>query len=540
MPLTTDQGIEFRNIKKSAARLHSSHFLCDTRQMSDSNQHETPLLPSWQILTFVGMITIIRLVTAAYAPLTGDEAYYRLWSLYPDWGYYDHAPMVAWWTALGRSLFGDTNFAVRFMAPVSAGVGSLFLWRTAALLLERPSADRTVIWFNAMLIVGFGSIVMTPDIPSVFFWGMTLWALAEANKSRKDVWWLLVGASAGLGIQSKYSVLFLGPGILLWLALIPANRFWFRRWGLWIGGAIAAFVASPLVYWNATHEWVSFLKQFGRTVPKSWSLQYLPEFIGAMLLLITPFIFGFALIGFVRAVRLSLSGNSKLSLPVLTSIPFLVYLVSHSLHDRVQGNWPVPMMPAFAILAAFAASLIVNSTTSARWKKQCVTVAAPLGFILSTIIVVEVLRPFLPITASVSPLAEMRGWTEFSREVDQRRKASGAAWVATLSYNETGQLAFQLDHEVPVIQIDQRIRYIFAPEPDSALIKSAGLLVAPASKVEAYRLRTIKCNVQIEPLGTLDRTDNGITLETYSLFRITGAMLETDVPIRGKSISACP
>lgn len=540
MPFKAARQSRYNTITESIDRLHSCRSLCDIPKMSSVHEPETPFLPSWQILAFVGIITIIRLLTAAYTPLTGDEAYYRLWSLYPDWGYYDHAPMVAWWMAIGRALFGDTTFSLRFLAPVSACIGSVFLWRTASLLLGRPSADQTILWFNAMLIVGVGSIVMTPDIPSVFFWGLTLWALAEANRSKRDHWWLLIGLSAGLGIQSKYSVLFLGPGILLWLALIPANRFWFRRWGLWTGGAIAALVASPLLYWNATHEWVSFLKQFGRTVPKSWSFQYMPEFVGAMLLLMTPLIFGFALIGLIRAGRLSLSGNSKLALPVLTSVPFLVYLVSHSLHDRVQGNWPVPMMPAFAILAAFAASTIANSTTSARWKKQCVKVAAPLGFILSTIVILEVLRPFLPIAASVSPLAEMRGWAEFAQNVNERRKASNAAWVATLSYTETGQLAFQLDHIVPVIQIDQRIRYVFAPEPDPALINSTGLLVAPASKAEAYRSRTINCNVQIEPLGTLDRTDNGITLETYSLFRITGAKLEKDILARGKNISACP
>lgn len=508
--------------------------------MSRAARSVISCFPSRNILGFVGIVTAIRLAVAAFAPLTGDEAYYRLWSLYPDWGYYDHAPMVAWWMALGRAVLGDTTFALRFLAPVSAGIGSIFLWRTAALLLDRASADRTVIWFNAMLIVGVGSIVMTPDIPSVFFWGMTLWALAEADRSRKDVWWLLIGVSAGLGIQSKYSVLFLGPGILLWLALIPENRFWFRRWGLWTGGAIAALIASPLLYWNATHDWVSFLKQFGRTVPKGWSLQYLPEFIGAMLLLMTPLIFSFALIGFVRAGRLSLSRSSGLSLPVLTSVPFLVYLVSHSLHDRVQGNWSAPLMPAIAILAAFAASSIVNSPSVAQWKKQCVRLAASLGFIVAALVVVEVLRPFLPIASSVKQLAEMRGWAEFSQEIDRRRRASNAFWVATLSYTDTGQLAFQLDQAVPVIQVDQRIRYVFAPDPDPALIRAVGILVAPTSKADAYRSRMKNCDIQFEPLGTLDRTNNGITLETYGLYRITGARLEPEAPPSGKSISACP
>ncbi|MEY3596458.1 MAG: hypothetical protein RL543_411, partial [Pseudomonadota bacterium] len=86
--------------------------------------------------------------------------------------------------------------------------------------------------------------------------------------------------------------------------------------------------------------------------------------------------------------------------------------------------------------------------------------------------------------------------------------------------------------------IDQRMRYVFAPEPDPALINSAGLLVAPASKAEAYRSRMKNCNVQFEPLGTLDRTASGVPLETYALFRITGAKLEPSLPPRGP-IRAC-
>ena len=84
------------------------------------------------------------------------------------------------------------------------------------------------------------------------------------------------------------------------------------------------------------------------------------------------------------------------------------------------------------------------------------------------------------------------------------------------------------------------MRYVFAPEPDPALINSAGLLVAPASKAEAYRSRMKNCNVQFEPLGTLDRKDHDIKLETYALFRITGAKLEPNLPPRGKSKRECP
>ena len=33
-------------------------------------------------------------------PMTGDEAYFVYWGVYPAFGYYDHPPMVGWILAL--------------------------------------------------------------------------------------------------------------------------------------------------------------------------------------------------------------------------------------------------------------------------------------------------------------------------------------------------------------------------------------------------------------------------------------------------------
>ena len=42
--------------------------------------------------------TVIKLWLAAVIPFTGDEAYFYVWGMYPDWGgYYDHPPMAGWW-----------------------------------------------------------------------------------------------------------------------------------------------------------------------------------------------------------------------------------------------------------------------------------------------------------------------------------------------------------------------------------------------------------------------------------------------------------
>jgi hypothetical protein len=40
-----------------------------------------------------------RFWLAAVTPMTGDEAYFYWWGKIPDWGYYDHPPMIGWWLA---------------------------------------------------------------------------------------------------------------------------------------------------------------------------------------------------------------------------------------------------------------------------------------------------------------------------------------------------------------------------------------------------------------------------------------------------------
>ena len=51
-------------------------------------------------LLAVALITsLFRLWFAWRLPITGDEAYFFYWGINPDWGFYDHPPMVGWWLA---------------------------------------------------------------------------------------------------------------------------------------------------------------------------------------------------------------------------------------------------------------------------------------------------------------------------------------------------------------------------------------------------------------------------------------------------------
>ena len=73
-----------------------------------------------------------------------------------------------------------------------------------------------------------------------------------------------VGAAVGAALLSKYTALFFGPVILIWLLAVPELRRWLKSPWPYLGGLVALAIFSPVLIWNADHHWVSFAKQFGR------------------------------------------------------------------------------------------------------------------------------------------------------------------------------------------------------------------------------------------------------------------------------------
>src|SRR3954469_17846557 len=82
----------------------------------------------------VAALVLLRLVAAAYTPLTFDEAYYWTWSKHLAGGYYDPPPMVAVVIRLGTLIAGDTELGVRLVSILLALPMSYAVFRAAEIL----------------------------------------------------------------------------------------------------------------------------------------------------------------------------------------------------------------------------------------------------------------------------------------------------------------------------------------------------------------------------------------------------------------------
>src|SRR5205814_1832042 len=80
--------------------------------------------------------------------------------------------------------------------------------------------------------------------------------------------------------------------------------FWLRRWQPWTALALGLIVFSPVIFWNAHHDWASFAYQSARTVAQKghWSAK-LADFWGLQLAVLTPVGLAVFAIAAVRGIR---------------------------------------------------------------------------------------------------------------------------------------------------------------------------------------------------------------------------------------------
>ena len=151
--------------------------------------------------------------------------------------------------------------AVRFWAVISGVILALTGKALGENMFRKEAGNRAGIFLLLAPIFAGNALLMTPDTYLIPAWACA--ALCAWRGSREGAslfWWLGVGAAAGVGMLSKYTmVLFYGGLGVLWL-FSPGQR---RR--LTLGIVLATLVSSlfflPVIWWNSTHGWVSFLNQ---------------------------------------------------------------------------------------------------------------------------------------------------------------------------------------------------------------------------------------------------------------------------------------
>jgi hypothetical protein len=392
----------------------------------------------WWLLSF---IMVARLAIALLFPIMPEEAYHWNFGCHLDWSYYDHPPMIAWSIALGRFLLGDCLLGVR-LVPLLFSLGTALLLANLARRFYGREAAMWAILLQllepAVLIIGGWGF---PDSPVFFFSALMLNCAWLALVSRRRIWWPALGAAMGAAMLSKYTAALLIVSLLMYLCVSRRNRRWLATPWPYLTTAVALLVFSPVLYWNATHDWVSFrfqsadrfsamggigLSMVGRSIGEQW---------GMILPLTLP-------LGIAAAIGLWRSRRPKERFLFWTFCPMFLFFFGMGCTRSFHLLWPVPAY--LGLTVAMAGLLAKRRDSVSRYYAR--HAAGLVGLAC-----VGLLCGGIYAGGWVAPLPQVRGvrgWDEVAQRAHEEweKLPPGSFYVGTgfPAYRTASQLAFHL------------------------------------------------------------------------------------------------
>ena len=255
------------------------------------------------VAIIVAVLTLARVAVVIATPLNlgPDEAQYWSWSLTPAFGYFSKPPLIAWIIGASTSLCGDSEACIRISSPLFHAASAITLFFAGRALYDARVGAWAALTYALMPGTSFSSLLITTDVPLLFFWCLGLLALAKLRTTTSTGWAIVLGVALGLGLLSKYAMLYfvLGAGLAL-LSNAEGRRLIASRAGL-ITLAVMLIAFAPNIIWNITHHF----ETVGHTASNAnigggFKLEKLFEFLGAQIGIIGPIAMGLLIWGIAR------------------------------------------------------------------------------------------------------------------------------------------------------------------------------------------------------------------------------------------------
>jgi hypothetical protein len=287
-------------------------------------------------LLFYGGWLLAGLLQSFFTELMDDEAYYWVYSRFPDWGYFDHPPMIALLIKAGYTLF-QNELGVR--------LGTLLLNTGTLLLCERLLNNKQPFLFYtiaaSVAVIQLMSFVAVPDTPLIFF--TALFFLSYRNFTEKESWINVIALALAMSalMYSKYH------GALVILLTLASNPKLLLRPKAWLAVVLSVGLFAPHLWWQYQHEWPSLRYHLvERNVKPYYQPKHTWNFLYSQLLLPGPFA-GLLLIPAALLFRTRTSVEKALK---YTLVGFYVFFFFNTFRGRVEANWTGPVLIALLVL----------------------------------------------------------------------------------------------------------------------------------------------------------------------------------------------
>lgn len=384
----------------------------------------------WRFAAVLAALTVVRVLANTFIPLSGEEAYYWLWSRHLDLSYWDHPPLIGWVIRLGTLCAGHTPFGVRLAALALHTGTTVLVWDTARRMFrDTDAAAWAGLLCTTTVFFGITATLIIPDAALFFFWALAVRIIVEIAQSGRVRLWPAAGAALGFCALAKYHAILLAAALGLFLLFCPRQRRHLRCVWLYFGAVIAIGMTVPIFWWNMRHGWPSFEYQLaGRHAAVFGSPLYVAEMLAMPFAMVGVVTYPLCIAAAIRALRAGDDARRFLALACLGPIVFFLIL---SFFIRIDPDWAVPGYVTGVILAADMGLDLRRRTNTPGWRRRLLPAAAVsgaamllLGYV-AVLLVFAVPNLFPTDAAPVSHRPRIRtekldrfyGWPEIGRRI---------------------------------------------------------------------------------------------------------------------------
>ena len=384
--------------------------------------------PVTALLLVSTCITLIRVVTLIMTPLNlgPDEAQYWSWSLYPSFGYFSKPPLIAWLIGSTTSVCGVEEHCIRLSSPIIHAGTSFAVFFAARKLYDERVGLWSAVTYLSIPGTSFSSLLITTDVPLLFFWALALWSIVEMQTSKSLRWSVMFGVSVGLGLLSKYAMLYFLLGLAIAYMPWRQGRTFLAGRQILTGLAVAIAVFSPNVIWNISNGLATVRHTASNASWNSdrlFNFSHIFEFLGAQAGIIGPIAAGIFVVGFLRFGRTA-TINASDRLMLALSAPVIIVVTLQAFISRANANWAAPAFVTLCILVCAWAM-------RAQWNR---TLAASTAFNAALALFLCALAVSPALVSAIgqeNAVKRLRGWPEAGNTIITI--ASSAPFTAIMS-----------------------------------------------------------------------------------------------------------
>jgi len=155
-----------------------------------------------------------------------DELQFLSDARHLDWGFVAYPPMTPFLERILMSIFGLSLVGLRLFSVIAQTVVIIVSGLMARDLGGRPFAQVTTALAVALSPLPIFEATEFQYTSFAFLWWVLIsWFTIRLLKTGNPRWWLPIGLALGLGLLTKYAIVFYIAGILVGMAFTPARKY---------------------------------------------------------------------------------------------------------------------------------------------------------------------------------------------------------------------------------------------------------------------------------------------------------------------------